>query len=330
MPGRAVDRARHVDHQRAHERSSERCWAARRPARARASSSARVNGAVQVVVGAGVQRRVGHLRPSRSRDRQQPRLAEAGVVAQRAADAAASPAAVSRSTITRSGGASASASSAAFAVGDARFRGPPRAATAGPLARWRRRGGGRARPPQFRNRTPPDYSSRPRRASASAVGSTSPNSPFRLAGRPVHRLRRDQLAVGARRSWVAIASAEHPCLEPEVDAMRAVVEQQWSVVSPATRPSRRPPAQLLLEVGADERVVHLLRDLGLALAGLGLRLVIEPRRPGTNAIGARRSHGGRGYWRAAPAPPLQRVRDPLSASGCCARPGWIVEGAGRP
>jgi hypothetical protein len=42
--------------------------------------------AVQVVVGAGIERRVGHPAPGGDGDRQQPGVAEAGVVAQLAAD----------------------------------------------------------------------------------------------------------------------------------------------------------------------------------------------------------------------------------------------------
>ena len=67
--------------------SSARCWAARRPARARASSSARRERAVQVVVGAGVERGVRGALGRRDGEREQPCVVGAMVLAQPAADA---------------------------------------------------------------------------------------------------------------------------------------------------------------------------------------------------------------------------------------------------
>ena len=86
VPGRAVDRARHVLHQRAQQAVvGALLGGAQAGARAGDQLRARER-AVQVVVGAGVEHRVGHPALRGDRDRQQPGVAQARVVAQQAAD----------------------------------------------------------------------------------------------------------------------------------------------------------------------------------------------------------------------------------------------------
>jgi hypothetical protein len=85
VPGRAVDGAGDVDHQRAHEPVvGALLRGAQARARPRQQLAARER-AVQVVVGAGGQRGVGH--PALRGDGQQPRLVEARLPAQRLAHA---------------------------------------------------------------------------------------------------------------------------------------------------------------------------------------------------------------------------------------------------
>ena len=60
--------------------------------------------------------------------------------------------------------------------------------------------------------------------------------------------------------------------------MRAVVETQWSVVSPTSATVSTPGlAQPRLEVGADEGAVDVLGDDRLPLVRLGLGLELEGR-----------------------------------------------------
>ena len=120
VPRRAVDRARDVDHQRAQQRVvGALLRRAHAGARAGEQLGAR-EGPGQVVVGAGVQRGDGGLRVLAVGDREQPRLAQAGVVAQRHADPASRPPG-SPSTRISWAGASASAFSAAFASATTRY-----------------------------------------------------------------------------------------------------------------------------------------------------------------------------------------------------------------
>jgi hypothetical protein len=87
VPGGAVDRARDVDQQGAHEHVvGALLGGAHAGAGAREQLAARER-AVQVVVGAGVQRGVGAAALGGDGDRQQPRLAELDALPQPAADA---------------------------------------------------------------------------------------------------------------------------------------------------------------------------------------------------------------------------------------------------
>ena len=86
VPGRAVDRARHVLHQRPQQAVvGALLGGAQAGARAGDQLRARER-AVQVVVGARVEHRVGHPALRGDRDRQQPGVPQARIVAQQAAD----------------------------------------------------------------------------------------------------------------------------------------------------------------------------------------------------------------------------------------------------
>ena len=135
---------------------------------------------------------------------------------------------------------------------------------------------------------------------------------------------------GARRSCVAIASPSTQVSNPRFPAMRAVVEQQWSVVSPTSatvstpcsrrRCSRSVPMNALLTS---------LVMTGSPLRGSASGLNSNAGVPGTN-----RPPGSALAWRTwmtgAPRSrqPRQRLGDPLLGAGVVAgRPGRVVERA---
>ena len=119
VPGGAVDRARHVDQQGAHEHVVGALLGGAHAGAGAGEQLAAGERAVQVVVGARVERRVGAAALGRHRDREQPRVAQ--LDARRAArgrrPAASSPAG-SRSTITRSAGSRSSSVERAGGVAD--------------------------------------------------------------------------------------------------------------------------------------------------------------------------------------------------------------------
>jgi len=84
VPGRAIDRAGHVEQQRAEQRGV-RALLHRPQARAGPGEELRAGERpMQVVVGADVEGGVGHPSPRRSDDREQPGVAQPGIVTQRA------------------------------------------------------------------------------------------------------------------------------------------------------------------------------------------------------------------------------------------------------
>jgi hypothetical protein len=86
VPGGAVDRARHVDHQRAQQGVVGALLGGAQAGPGAGQQLGARERAVQVVVGARVERRVGRPAPRLDGDGQHPRLLEARVLAQRAAD----------------------------------------------------------------------------------------------------------------------------------------------------------------------------------------------------------------------------------------------------
>ena len=158
VPRRAIDGPRDVEHQRAHEPVvGALARRAQAGAGAREQLAARER-PVQVVVGAGGERRVGPA-PLRG-DGQHPRSVEARVGVQRAAEVGRVEAARVAVDDDEVGRLLAQRRQRGLRVGAPRAsRARPRAATGGPRARWRRppalRPGGAGR---IQNRAPPDYS----------------------------------------------------------------------------------------------------------------------------------------------------------------------------